>query len=577
MDGFVKQLKEDIEELQEQFGNIVPKKYDDNWWLNFWVLEKYFHVDGNLVPDNITENNDGGIDCFYYDEDGKNLYLIQNKYYLNSTITYEYVENWLSTVLTLLDNNKYTRSIELQDIYNNVIKDPEGSIILEVYVTNNNISTEIKNLFKQYNQGNKNVARIYGLTEMKDKYYAYEELTRKEFNMDFKTRNQKTMLNVDSENYDIDVNLDSRFVMMDIAFIHKLIKKATDEGYPIFDENIREYLGQNNINKKIKNTLIDENDRKNFFYYNNGITIVCEEFGRAKATFNVKNPQIVNGCQTSSTIYEVLETYKNPDVDFKDSYVMVKLLKIPKNDELLKNIVLYNNSQNKVDEKHIEAQRSELNRISAELRKHGLLVIQKQSDKNTYKKEYANNYKELEKLLPKAFVELISPAKYTDLYVEIEKLLQVVLCVRFGADKAYKEKSKILKKESKINIDVMNELLNTDITTNYLINLWTLFSKLEKDKKINTELIPFYVITFLQTDIGLTDKNLQLLLENPTELDLLIRFYHSAIKQGYQGEMHEETNKMIKSNINYEIVKKSINTARGYRDDVCSVIEKYKS
>ena len=47
----------------------------------------------------------------------------------------------------------------------------------------------------------------------------------------------------------------------------------------IDDENIREYLGSNGgVNKKIVDTLRDPLERNNFFFYNNGITIIADNY-----------------------------------------------------------------------------------------------------------------------------------------------------------------------------------------------------------------------------------------------------------------------------------------------------------
>ena len=80
-----------------------------------------------------------------------------------------------------------------------------------------------------------------------------------------------------------------------------------------------------------------------------------------KRCFNVLNPQIVNGCQTVSTIFESLDSLPASSLEdeFKDTYVMVKILKIPPKDdklkELYRNIVTYNNSQNSINEKSFVA------------------------------------------------------------------------------------------------------------------------------------------------------------------------------------------------------------------------------
>jgi hypothetical protein len=111
---------------------------------------------------------------------------------------------------------------------------------------------------------------------------------------------------------------------------------------------------------------MDSEERKNFFYYNNGITIICENmspiktgqvYKNIKASISITNPQIVNGCQTANSIYEALNNWGDENVleEFKNTFVMLKVLKInpddTNNEYLYRNIVRYNNSQNSIDEK----------------------------------------------------------------------------------------------------------------------------------------------------------------------------------------------------------------------------------
>ena len=76
----------------------------------------------------------------------------------------------------------------------------------------------------------------------------------------------------------------------------------------LFEENVRVYLGeQNEVNKRIFETAISD-ESVLFWYYNNGVTIVCERFSFQSAFRNAPiklvNPQIVNGGQTSYALFE---------------------------------------------------------------------------------------------------------------------------------------------------------------------------------------------------------------------------------------------------------------------------------
>ena len=78
-----------------------------------------------------------------------------------------------------------------------------------------------------------------------------------------------------------------------------------------------------------------------FFYYNNGITVICDSVNEKtihdpnmNKAYTAENPQIVNGCQTVNTIYETLNRYSIEDISdkFKNTVVMVKLLVLNKDE-----------------------------------------------------------------------------------------------------------------------------------------------------------------------------------------------------------------------------------------------------
>lgn len=64
------------------------------WAFNFWVLDKLFSEDDQLIEEKIIDYDDKGIDCYVWHEDMHDLYLIQNKFYSEgSNLTVDYVMN----------------------------------------------------------------------------------------------------------------------------------------------------------------------------------------------------------------------------------------------------------------------------------------------------------------------------------------------------------------------------------------------------------------------------------------------------------------------------------------------------
>lgn len=93
MSDFRHQIEEDIAEYQNLHKHI-PNISKPEWAFNYWVLDKMFFEDEELIEEKIVDYHDLGIDAYEIYEDTKDIYLIQNKYYSDSsTISAEYVKN----------------------------------------------------------------------------------------------------------------------------------------------------------------------------------------------------------------------------------------------------------------------------------------------------------------------------------------------------------------------------------------------------------------------------------------------------------------------------------------------------
>lgn len=132
----------------------------------------------------------------------------------------------------------------------------------------------------------------------------------------------------------------------------KLLK--TEDGIirkSLFYDNVRAYQGDTNINNEIMKTI--ETNPEMFILLNNGITIVCDKFDTAGRKISIKNPQIVNGCQTCNVIFNYYS--KN---NFKPINMPLALKVIATEDNNLVNqIVRSTNRQNIVYDEVFEITR----------------------------------------------------------------------------------------------------------------------------------------------------------------------------------------------------------------------------
>jgi hypothetical protein len=77
----------------------------------------------------------------------------------------------------------------------------------------------------------------------------------------------------------------------------------------LFESNVRDYQGDVAVNEAIRTTL-KQDKKDDFWWLNNGITILATKTGGDLKNLVIEEPQIVNGLQTSQEIYEYFRTNK---------------------------------------------------------------------------------------------------------------------------------------------------------------------------------------------------------------------------------------------------------------------------
>lgn len=583
---FKKQIIEDIREYQENYPNDKKLEKDD-WAFNYWIMDKFFQYDEEIIEDKIIDYHDMGIDCYADFGETKELYLIQNKFYdENSSVSLSYVnDHFLIRPEGALKSGTYKHCEELQTFYKKYINDSDFVVHLQLYITNNRRDNSIIDRLKEYNNQNdgKVIAEVFYLDDIQEKYYgeSYKEI--KNFKYELSTVNGHTVLNVNTKDYHIDALLDAKYILTPVMDIFDMYRQAQTENYPIFDKNIREYLGNKGINKAICETLKDKEERKNFFYYNNGITIVCDDIDSKVGSKNsdsnlsysitISNPQIVNGCQTVTSIYKQLNSVDPHQLveDYSNCFVMAKVLKI-KNDgnqkEIYENIVKYNNSQNAIDQKSFIANTDLFVRFQKEFEQQGFLLLIKQSDKEKFREKYKNPAVLLDK--NKKFLEKfgIEANQTKDFMISLEKLLQVVLAFCSGAEEAYQKKSYLLKIEKEQYKVVTDFLRSSDATTNTIISLYLLYLRAEIEKKQSENKrtpIPYYLIDGF-AKFECENRNANLIMKNldtKEHIDKIIAEYKKITKNytlQYTSTHKTDYNMMIKEPVDYdqyEIIHKS--------------------
>ncbi|MDF1789808.1 MAG: AIPR family protein [Verrucomicrobiales bacterium] len=133
--------------------------------------------------------------------------------------------------------------------------------------------------------------------------------------------------------------------------VSEYLKLITDEAGGVlkglFYDNVRDFQGENPVNKEIDQTLRSPS-KELFVLMNNGVTIVADSISRTGDTFTIEDYQIVNGCQTSHVIYN------NRDRIDRDVYLPIKLI-VSQDSDVKNKIIKATNRQTPVKTEELTA------------------------------------------------------------------------------------------------------------------------------------------------------------------------------------------------------------------------------
>ena len=145
----------------------------------------------------------------------------------------------------------------------------------------------------------------------------------------------------------------------------------------LFDSNVRDFQGNTEVNAEIINTLQKEKGI-DFWWMNNGVTILASRATLNGDTVTIESPQIVNGLQTSTQIAKHCSANSSDD-----RKVMVKIVS-SENEETRDKIIKATNRQNPIQPATLRATDKIQRDIESALKSVGLFYDRR---KNYYKNE----------------------------------------------------------------------------------------------------------------------------------------------------------------------------------------------
>lgn len=147
-----------------------------------------------------------------------------------------------------------------------------------------------------------------------------------------------------------------RRVLVGKVPVTEIAKLFDRNGDLLLERNIRRYLGRNanRVNNAIHDTLVSPDKQKDFYFFNNGITMTCTKMRHnalqgGDYQLKLENIQVINGGQTCKTIQQTLSETDDLSA-FNEVYVLLRLYELESDDDqLIKEITFATNSQNPVD------------------------------------------------------------------------------------------------------------------------------------------------------------------------------------------------------------------------------------
>ena len=294
------QRKEKILSLCQDL-NLAEGKQTDEYLFTLEMVDLFYYK-GNIgkidIKTGFTDGTgDGGIDFIYTDDEV--MYLIQGKSSENLTI--EDISNIfykIKNTVENFENESYDQySKKLKSIYKNAYDGLDNDKNIEfVLFTNTKLNESI---FKKIDElKKKKEFSSFDIT-----IYDKEDINRHEV-ISYSDRDLveedaiKIFLNNSNKNDMLAYGENGIIVNVKATSIKSLYEKHSENG--LFSYNLREHVTDKGVDEGIEQTI--KNDKDNFWFYNNGITIGCEDFRKDGDKIKLYNFSIINGAQTTTKL-----------------------------------------------------------------------------------------------------------------------------------------------------------------------------------------------------------------------------------------------------------------------------------
>lgn len=395
-------LKREVDTFREQFPRLADDEIFVAWFLRAFITDE----DTKAVEALTGGSNDKGVDAVLIDDKAKIVFIVQGKYREKiddkiekraDIVSFAELADCLSNGKegfdSLIENAAPQVRDHLKDCRNRIMK--RDYKLQLYYATLGRCSKDLeKEAIRIVRKANCEVTiEVLGGKRILLLLSDYLEgvappVPSLELEME---SGQGIKVDGILQRYDKKTDIDSWVFSMTGQAISDVFESA---GPRLFARNVRGFLGSTQINRTMEETLINEPEF--FWYYNNGITIVCDaaeqRSARGRDILYVENPQIINGQQTTRTLHRMAN--KNPKAS-----VIVRVTRVPRNprgnhdkfENIVSSIVSATNWQNAIRPSDLMSNDSRQIEIERNFRKRGYLYLRKRQSRSEAKRAAGSN------------------------------------------------------------------------------------------------------------------------------------------------------------------------------------------
>ena len=338
-------------------------------------------VDEDIAGQSITDGfHDMGIDAIYNDTSQKKLILVQSKWRrdgsggVSQTETGSFISGIKRIISFDFDGCNEKIQAKKQDI-TSALKDMDYQIEIIFCHTGSQSMSEyalrpIKELQRQVNEDGSSELLIFSEIKLQDIY---------DYLADGQNRDNIVLDDVLLSNWGaIDGPLKAYYGIVPVSAVGEWYKTY---GNRLFAKNIRYYKGSTEVNQGIKDILKTNPDK--FFYYNNGIKILCKKItkkaahstDRVTGLFVLEGASLVNGAQTAGAIGSIF--METPEL-ISNARVFIQMIELgDAGEEQATQITKLSNTQNRIDGKDFASLDPQQERLRKELSLSGIQYLYK--------------------------------------------------------------------------------------------------------------------------------------------------------------------------------------------------------